>query len=141
MIVASMKRIGVTVLGGLAGGCVATAVVVVLVQVGKWFIPSEYFSMTDFAAWVFSTLAGVTAGAVGGATGRARAGVWSALLTFGLFVALACMVSTEPVSIRIWFSLVVVASAVASGLLGGATGKALFRNNYLGDDETPRSSP
>ena len=97
-----MKRIGATLVGGLAGGCVATAVVVLFVELGKWVIPPEYFSMTDFAAWVFSTLAGLTAGAVGGATGRAGAGVWSALLTFGLFVTFACMISTEPISIRIW---------------------------------------
>jgi hypothetical protein len=130
-----MKQIGVTVLGGLVGGCVATAVVVVFVEVGKWFIPSEYFSMNDFAAWVFSVLAGLTAGAVGGATGRARAGVWSALLTFGLFVTFACMISTEPISIRIWIILVVVASAVASGLLGGVIGKKLGGNDRLGNEK------
>ena len=130
-----MKQIGVTVLGGLVGGCVAAAVVVVFVEVGKWFIPSEYFSMTDFAAWVFSTLAGLTAGAVGGATGRARAGVWSALLTFGLLVTFACIISTEPISIRIWIILVVVASAVASGLLGGVIGKTLGGNDRLGNEK------
>jgi hypothetical protein len=136
-----MKRIGITVIGGLAGGCVATAVVVLFVELGKWFIPSEYFSITDFAAWVFSTLSGLTAGAVGGATGRTRAGVWSALLTFGLFVVIACIISTEPVSIRIWIVLVVVASAVTSGLLGGAIGKALISNNDLSNDETVAASP
>ena len=141
MMVASMKQIGVAILGGLVGGCVATAVVVVFVEVGKWFISPEYFSMTDFAAWVFSTLAGMTAGAVGGATARARAGVWSALLTFGLFVAVACIISAEPVSIRIWFIFVVVASTVISGLLGGVIGKALIRDNHLGNDETASSSP
>ena len=128
-----MKRIGATLVGGLAGGCVATAVVVLFVELGKWFIPSEYFSMTDFAAWVFSTLAGLTAGAVGGATGRARAGVWSALLTFGLFVAFACMISTEPISIRIWAILVVVVSAITAGLLGGVIGKALGGNDRSRD--------
>ena len=130
-----MTRISATLLGGLAGGCVATAVVVVFVEVGKWFIPSEYFSMNDFAAWFFSVLAGLTAGAVGGATSRAQAGVWSALLTFGLFVVIACIISTEPISIRIWIVLVVVASAITAGLLGGVIGKALGGNDRSGDEE------
>ncbi|MBT6493664.1 MAG: hypothetical protein HOL01_03830 [Planctomycetaceae bacterium] len=131
----SRKRIGVTLLAGLAGGCVATPVVVVFVEVGKWFIRREYFSMTDFATWVFATLAGLTAGAVGGATRRARVGVWSALSTFGLFVGVACTVSTEPISIRIWVVLVVVASALTAGLLGGVIGKTLIKNDDWGNDK------
>jgi hypothetical protein len=125
-----MKRTGVSVIAGLAGGCVATAIVVLFLELGKSIIPPEYFSMTDFAAWFFSTLAGMTAGAVSGATGRARTGVWSALLTFGLFVAVACMISMEPISIRIWFVLVVATSAVTAGLLGGVIGKALIGSDH-----------